>query len=151
MKTRVAMLTTAELDAIRAQLTEQLNDLREHFDWMASVQKASFAKMQEQKDHIDTLEAELRDRTAELHAEQSVMGDTLDMVCAPQCGDPFLPERITRVQMLADQRDKVENALQFYADLSAWLPTPGLFDGTGASRANADRGERARDALKGGD
>jgi hypothetical protein len=42
------------------------------------------------------------------HAEFSVIDDTLDMVNAPQCGDPFMSPRITRIQMLATQRNKAE-------------------------------------------
>lgn len=53
------ILTPADLDAIREQLTEQLNELREHLDWMESVQKASLAKMQEQKDHADQRQARI--------------------------------------------------------------------------------------------
>jgi hypothetical protein len=55
---------------------------------------------------IEVSTKELNDLLHSYYAEESVMDDTLDMVGAPKCGDPFMsPRRYARVQMLAQQRD----------------------------------------------
>lgn len=88
------------------------------------------------RDRAAALEAELRDITAQLYAEQSVMDDTLDMVNAPHCGDPFMPERITRVQMLGDL------LIQVQTERDNWMETARQY------AKNADYYQERRDNLR---
>lgn len=59
-------------------------------------------------------------------------------------------ELLNKCQEQQAHIDALETALGFYADLSTWLPIPMTRGcGLGATWASADRGERARKALKG--